>query len=673
MMGIDPVEILIAIQLAQAFAALVLAALLHHFYRQFHQAFLCHWMFSALALVLYLLASTVAIGLLWSGANPLLRLLFSALSLMLAYPHVVWLMIGASEAVGQTRVDSRRVAVLVTLAALFGLATALVAPFDPEAAGLRSLLRVELRYALTGLAFLAAGLWLWRAQRFQGLLGARIGAVGFVLFGLQMGHVAAVSVTVRLGVFTPPYAAYIGLIDFLFQSIIALGIVVWLLELQQRRTERMHSELEHVRRHDPVTGLPNRTLMLEEIERLLGQTGALRVAIVALGLNRFAMLNRALGWGRTERLITLIAERLHASIGTRCVLGRISDRDFVVARATLDSPESIHEWVEALLADMLEPFGLDGDELVVTFCAGVSIHPDDGDGAEALLRHAQSALVQSARIGRDVTFYQTLDRRHDETVQATFRLEAALRAALARGQFEMHYQPIVVVADVRVDGFEALLRWCHPELGLLRPDAFLDHAASIGLLDAIENHALESALKQLGRWSRGGRSGLRMAVNVSAQRFQAPDLVERIVAACERHGVAPDGLELEITENTALRDLDLAARQIAALAAHGIGVALDDFGTGYSSLANLIRLDVRRIKLDREFLLDVHRDTRRRELVAAMIELGHRLGLEVVAEGVESKKQFDVLAEHGCDYAQGYFLQKPAMPDQCRFELVAVE
>lgn len=672
-MGIDPVEILIAIQLSQAFAALVLAALLHHFHRQFGHAFLCHWTLSALALAMYFAASTIAIGLIWSGAEPALRLVFSVLSLMLAYPHVVWLIIGTAEAASQTRIQPRRVTLLVTLAALFGAATALVGAFDPDASGLRSLMRVELRYALTGLAFLVAGVWLWRAQRYQGLLGARIGAIGFVLFGLQMGHVAAVSVMLRLGVYSPPYAPYIGLIDFLFQSIIALGIVVWLLELQQRRTERMHCKLEHVRRHDPDTGLPNRTLMLEEIERLIDQPGNRRVAVVALGVSRYAMLHRALGWERTGRLIGLIAERLHASIDNRCALGRIGDRDFVVARPTLDSPDAILDWVEALLADLLEPLQFDGDELVVTFCAGISIHPDDGDDAEGLLRHAQSALVQSARIGRDVTLYQSLDRGHDEAVQAVFRLEAALRAALARGQFEMHYQPIVTVDGMHVDGFEALLRWRHPELGLLRPDSFLDHAASIGLLDALETHALETALKQLACWHQHGREDVRMSVNVSAQRFQTPDLIERIVAACQRHGVAPGALELEITENTALRDLDLAGRRIAQLAGHGIGVALDDFGTGYSSLANLIRLEVRRIKLDREFLLEVHRDARRRELIAAMIGLGHRLGMQVVAEGVESAAQFDVLVELDCDYAQGYFLHKPAMPDQCRFELAAAE
>lgn len=197
-------------------------------------------------------------------------------------------------------------------------------------------------------------------------------------------------------------------------------------------------------------------------------------------------------------------------------------------------------------------------------------------------------------------------------------------------------------------------------------------AASIGVLDALEKFALESALEQLAEWNRQGKSDLKVAVNLSAQRFQHPGMVDEVVDACRRFDVAPGQLELEITENTALRDLAHAARQINALHAAGISVALDDFGTGYSSLANLIRLPVDRIKLDREFLKGVLHNKRQRDLVAAMIALGHRLGLEVVAEGVETAGQQEFLAEHGCDLAQGYLIQKPLPPDACRFELVAV-
>lgn len=672
-MEVHPAEIVIAVQIMQSAAAMVLAGLLLYFFNTFRHAFLHHWACSALALAMYLGASAAALVLYWAGPDyEFARFLCSGISLGAAYPHVAWLMIGTWEAVHQRPVRRRVELSLVGGAALFGILSAAVGSFDPQAADLRTLLRVELRYLLTGIAFLTAGVLLWRAQRSAPMVGARIGAIGFCLFGLQMLHVVGINIAQRSGYAPPFYSSYVGLIDFLFQSVIALGIVVWLLELQQQRARRAHSELEHVRLHDPTTGLPNREMLIDQIAEMIDRTGAQRIAVVSLGMNRFTMLNRALGWQRTEHIMRDVSLRVHEAISQRCALGRISDRDFVIVRPTLDDPERICEWTESLLASAIRPVKLEQQEIFVTFCAGISVYPDDAREPELLLQHSQHALVQSAQIGRDVTLFQQIEARAHGEVEAALRFESDLRRGLFEGQFEMYYQPIVAVGDTRVVGFEALLRWRHPEQGVLRPAAFLDEAATIGVLDVLESFALESALEQLSAWHRQGMPGLKIAVNVSARRFQHDDLVEEVVDACERFGVAPDRLDLEITENTALRDLAHAARQIEALQQVGVSLALDDFGTGYSSLANLIKLPVDRIKLDREFLAEVLHNPRQRDLVAAMIGLGHRLGLEVVAEGVESPAQMEFLVEHGCDLAQGYLLQRPDVPEACRFELAPV-
>jgi len=672
-MDIHPAEIVIAIQIVQSVAAMVLAGLLLYFFNTFRHAFLHHWACSSLALAMYLGASAAALGLYWSGPGyAFARFLCSGISLGAAYPHVVWLMIGTWEAVHQRTVSRRFELSLVGVAAMFGILSAVIGSFDPEAADLRSLLRVELRYLLTGLAFLTAGVLLWRAQRSAPMVGARLGAIGFCLFGLQMFHVVGLSLAQGAGYEPPFYFSYVGLIDFLFQSVIALGIVVWLLELQQQRARRAHSELEHVRLHDPTTGLPNREMLIDQIAEIIDRTGERRIAVVSLGMNRFTMLNRALGWQRTEHIMRDVSLRVHEAISQRCALGRISDRDFVIVRPTLDDPDKICAWTESLLASAIRPVQLDGQEIFVTFCAGISVYPDDAREPELLLQHSQHALVQSAQIGRDVTLYQQLEARADGEVEAALRFESELRRGLAEGQFELYYQPIMAVSDARVVGFEALLRWRHPERGVLRPAAFLDEAATIGVLDALESFALESALEQLSKWNRQGKPSLKVAVNVSARRFQHDDLVDEVVDACARFGVTPDRLDLEITENTALRDLPHAARQINALQKVGVKVALDDFGTGYSSLANLIKLPVDSIKLDREFLAGVLNNSRQRDLVAAMIGLGHRLGLEVVAEGVELPAQLEFLAAHNCDLAQGYLLQRPDVPKACRFELMPV-
>lgn len=671
-MNVHPAEIVIAIQTMQALAALVLGALLWHFHRSFGHAFLRHWALSVFALVVYLFAAAGALAAYMAGPGFAGgRLALSALSLSAAYPHVVWLMIGTWEAVNQRLVAPRLERGLIVVAVLAGLASALVAPFDPDAAALRSLLRVDARYLLTGSAFIVAGILLWRAQRHAGLLGARIGAAGFFLYGLQMLHIVGINVLVLAGFAAPFYVSYTGLIDFLCQTVIGLGIVVWLLELQQRRARRAHSQLQHARRHDPTTGLPNRELLIEQLGEVIERTGVRRVAVISLGMNRYAHINRALGWRRTERIMRIVANRIHEAISQRCVLARIADRDFVIVRPTLDDEAGNRAWTERLIGTLMQPLKFEREEIFVAFCAGLAMYPEDGREPETLLQHSQHALVQSARIGRDVTLYQHLDDEQSGEIEAALRFETELRRGLAEGEFELFYQPIVTVADRRIAGFEALLRWNHPRRGLLAPARFLDEAATIGILDELESFAIRSALKQLGEWRARGRTALTMSVNVSARVFQRPDLVDELTTWCARSDVPPDRLELEITENTALRDLPAAANRIQALNAAGIRIALDDFGTGYSSLANLVELPVDRVKLDREFLRNVPADKRQSELVVAVIMLAHRLGLEVVAEGVERAEQLEFLAGTKCEMAQGYLLQRPVAPAQSRFELAS--
>lgn len=667
-MTVHPAEFLIALLAIQAVGALVLAGLMRYFVRAFGQRFLHHWALSMAALAAYLATSAAALGLYWAGPQyDTLRLGFSMLALAAAYPHVVWLMIGTWEATRQGELAPKREWWLIGIAALIGVLSALIAPFDPDAASLRSLVRVELRYLATGLAFLTAGGLLWRAQRHSGLVGARLGAIGFLLFGAQMLHVVGINLWHRAGHPPPFYASYVGLLDFLFQSIIGLGIVVWLLELQRHSTHRAHDELRHARRHDSNTGLPNRELLLEQIETMLRSRAQAQVAVVCVGITRYSVLSQALGWQRTEQLVRIVADRLHDSVSHRCAVGRVNDRDFVIARPTLDDADQLRGWCESLLASILQPIHLDDQELFVSAAAGICVYPTDAEDAEQLLQRSQQALVQSSQIGRDISFYQHLDPQQGDEVGSALRFETDLRRGLDLGQFEMHYQPIVRLDSNQVVGFEALLRWRHPELGLLRPDFFLDQAATIGMLDALESFALETSLQQIGAWTRAGRSGLFVAVNVSARRFQTTDLVDQTVAACRAAQVDPNCLELEITENSALQDLDNAARKIDALHQAGIRISLDDFGTGFSSLANLVKLPVDRIKLDRLFIENSRTNSRQRELIAAMIGLGRRLGIEVVAEGIEHEDQLEFLRQHGCDYVQGFLLQPPLEAAACRF------
>ncbi len=668
-MNPHPAELVIAIQLVQSLIALMLASLLGYFHHGFRHSFLRLWAFSAIALAVYLIASAISLGLYRAGPElDYPRLGFTVLSLAAAYAHIVWLMLGTREAAGYRKLRLGIEAIMVSVAALFGIASALVFPFVADSSELRVLLRVDLRYLLTGLAFIVAGSLLWRLQRGSGYIGARLGAIGFTLYGLQMLHVLALNLAMHSG--SPPvfYSSYSGLLELLFQVIFSLGIVVWLLEIQRDRVRIAHSQLEFAQRHDRVTGLPNRELLLEEISRLIGQNGSPRLAVVSLGLARFTLMQQALGWQRVERLFKIVSLRLHQAISSRCVLGRVAERDLVVVRPTQASPEEILSWVHGLLATASRPVESEGQEIYPVFQAGVSMFPEDGHEPGDLVDASQRALVHSGMIGREVTFYRQLELHQFGPGESELQFDSELRQGLELDQFTLHYQPIVNLAENRVAGFEALLRWDHPRHGCLRPERFLDQAAAIGLLDKLESFVLSTAIGQLARWTLID-ARLSMSINLSARRFQQADLPDEVLGLCRRHGVSATRVEIEITESTALSDLERARQQIEALTGAGIAVALDDFGTGYNSLANLSVLPVNRIKLDRAFIEGLDTSSRKQELVAAMIELSHRLEISLVAEGVETAAQWDFLAEKNCDFVQGFLVREPVAATECRFEL----
>lgn len=668
-MNPHPAELIIAIQLVQSLIALVLAAVLGYFHHAFRHSFLRLWALSAIALAVYLIASAISLGFYWAGPElRYLRLGFTVISMAAAYTHIVWLMLGTREAAGYQKAGRGATAILLGTAALLGIASALVVPFATDEVELRLLLRVDIRYLVTGLAFIVAGSLLWRLQRGAGYFGARLGAIGFTLYGLQMLHVLAINLAMRSG--SPPvfYSSYNGLLELLFQVVFSLGIVVWLLEIQRDRVRVAHSQLEFAQRHDQVTGLPNRELLLEEISRLIKHNPSAHLAVVSLGLARFTVMQQALGWQRVERLFKIVSLRLHQAISSRCVLGRIAERDLVVVRPTRTPPEEILAWVRGLLATASQPVESEGRAIHPVFQAGISMFPKDANDPGELVHASQRALVHSGMMGREVTFYRQLELRSFEPGESELRFESELRQGLELGQFTLHYQPIVSLAENRVAGFEALVRWDHPQHGCLRPDRFLDQAAAIGLLDKLESFVLSTAIVQLARWTLID-ARLSMSINLSARRFQQQDLPDEVLGLCRRHGVSTSRIIIEITESTALSDLDRARQQIEALTGAGIAVALDDFGTGYNSLANLAALPVNRMKLDRGFIEGLESSSRKQELVAAMIELGHRLDISLVAEGVETPAQWDFLAKKNCDFVQGFLVQKPAAATECRFEL----
>jgi diguanylate cyclase (GGDEF)-like protein/PAS domain S-box-containing protein len=423
---------------------------------------------------------------------------------------------------------------------------------------------------------------------------------------------------------------------------------------------------------DPVTGLANRALFEDRVSQLIARSSRrkLRVGILHIDVDLFQRFTDVLGPAAGEQLIRAVADRLSnlfrrsdtlALIGhgaKPATVSRLAGDEFGVAIEDLDRVESLTWIVQRVFNCLASPFSAEGQEVFATCGIGVSIYPEDGTDASILLRHASSAR-QHARQKLGPNRYAFYAREMTEQSQAQIRLESELRHAVERAEFVLHYQPKVVISTGQLSGVEALLRWQHPERGLVRPGDFMPLAEQTGLINPIGDWVIRKACSQAALWQRMGLTPTRVAVNLSPVQLRTDDIVERIQNVLQASELAPHYLEIEITESALMEDIGHAARILNALRKLGVHIALDDFGTGYSSLSYLKKLPADSLKIDGSFIDDLAVDKEGNTLVSAMIAMAQHLGIRVVAEGVETREQFEHLRDLNCDEVQGYLVGKP--------------
>ncbi|MEJ2508523.1 MAG: EAL domain-containing protein [Gammaproteobacteria bacterium] len=427
-------------------------------------------------------------------------------------------------------------------------------------------------------------------------------------------------------------------------------------------TEQMQTQekLQYLAHHDALTGLPNRMLFLDRVEQALARAHwhERLVALMFLDLDRFKTINDSLGHDFGDRLLALIGERLHQSVRDGDTVARFGGDEFVVLLDDIASETDIAQLAERVLELLAPPFNIDGRELYMTASIGISFYPNDGADSKTLMRHADIAMYRAKDLGRN-----TFKFFSDEMSARAFEyltLENSLRHALEREEFELYYQTQVDVTSRRIVGVEALLRWRHPERGLVQPSDFVPLLEETGMIVPVGEWVLRTACRQLAQWQRQGATGLRMGVNLSARQFNEPRLgrnIERIVAEC---GVDARYLELEMTESVFMRHAPATTQTLGALHDLGVRLAIDDFGTGYSSLNYLKRFSIDTLKIDRSFVGDIITDADDAALTAAIIAMARSLSLEVVAEGVESEAQAAFLHAHGCHCMQGFYFGEAA-------------
>lgn len=427
-----------------------------------------------------------------------------------------------------------------------------------------------------------------------------------------------------------------------------------------REAER---QLAHLAYHDALTGLGNRYLLNDTLESEIAraQRNERIFAVIFLDLDGFKSINDTVGHHVGDRVIQEIARRLTLQIRRQDTAVRLGGDEFVVVCPDLHHAEESLVIAQKLLKAMDEPVQIDTLRYNISVSIGVALYPEDGNNLNALLSAADSAMYEAKRQGkgRYCGYLPTIAARIRERLE----IEQGLHAALAENQFELHYQPVVDLKRRCLIGFEALVRWRHPERGMIAPDQFIGIAEESGFIEPLGRWILNTAIAQAAAWQQAGAKGLLMAVNVSARQFNDEQLVDGIVTMLARHGLAARQLEIEVTEST-VQEFHRSKRIVDTLRERGIAVALDDFGTGYSSLSLLKHLPINRVKIDRSFVIALPGTARDAGLISAIMQMANSLDLEVTAEGIETPEQAAFLNAVGCPAVQGYLFSRPAPASQ---------
>jgi diguanylate cyclase (GGDEF)-like protein len=434
-------------------------------------------------------------------------------------------------------------------------------------------------------------------------------------------------------------------------------------EIERQRTDeelaRREEELGFMATHDALTGLPNRTLILDRVEQMLARSTRNQTPVAALfiDLDNFKSINDTLGHSVGDELLQAVTARLDGVIRDADALGRLGGDEFVVISEELSlsvGPELI---AERLLDALKHPFNLGADKATrVTVTASIGIAVGKGIPAEDLLRDADIAMYRAKWDGKNR--YVVFETGMQDTIQKRMELEMDLREALTNGEFFLAYQPTIDLKDMNPTGVEALIRWEHPARGVVQPDDFVPLLEETGLITEVGRWVLQEACSQGAEWRAAGHA-IGMAVNVSARQLDSDQLIVDIEDALERSGLEPTALTIEITETTLMRNAEQTALRLAAIKELGVRIAIDDFGTGYSSLAHLQRFPVDALKIDRSFISGLEHNQEGETLIRTLVQLGKALSIETFAEGIEQQRELSLLRDENCDTGQGFLFARP--------------
>lgn len=423
--------------------------------------------------------------------------------------------------------------------------------------------------------------------------------------------------------------------------------------------KRKEQEIHHQANHDALTGLPNRVLMQDRLEVAVShaERDGTRVAIFYLDLDDFKKINDSLGHGQGDKLLMEVASRLTKTLQPTHTLGRLGGDEFLLMVEDVGDEREVVDYAAQLLEAFGEPFILLSQEMFVSASIGVTLFPDDGENADTLIKNADMAMYQSKAQGKNSYFLFT--KEINERISRQIALESDMREALRNREFSVYFQPKVNALSSEVIGFEALIRWQKPNGAIVGPGEFIPLAEETGLIVPMGEFVLDASCKALQFLDGLGCADMSVSVNLSPVQFNEENLVDMVLETIERNGLASHRLELEITESMLMTDVALSVRKLNELVEAGLSIAIDDFGTGHSSLYYLKNFPLKVLKVDQSFVRDITVDTSDAQIVETIILMAKKLGMGVVAEGVETREQLDMLIQYGCEVIQGYYYSKP--------------
>jgi diguanylate cyclase (GGDEF)-like protein len=428
-----------------------------------------------------------------------------------------------------------------------------------------------------------------------------------------------------------------------------------------RELEEVHTRLQYLATHDSLTGLPNWLLFKERLAQAVADTGRPEraIAVAVLDLDHFSSFNHSLGHGAGDWLLSEVARRVGSVLRPGDLLARLGSDEFVILVDSLAARVDAETLTRNILAQLREPFAINGVDVTVRPSIGVSVWPDDGRRIDDLLAHAEVAMALAKDQGGEARFFQ---RGMTDSMQERLALENDLRRGLAAGEFELSFQPVMSAKTGRIITAEVLLRWRHPLRGVIGPSSFIPLAEESGLMIPLGEWVIRETCRQARAWQLGDGPQIRLAVNLSATQFRHQNLVEVVRSALAAEDLDARCLEVELTESAVMTNPEESVGVLRQLRKMGVTVAVDDFGTGYSSLSYLRRFPIDKLKIDRSFVRDLATSRTDESIVRAIISLAHSVGLQVVAEGVETEEQLRCVRALGCDHWQGYYCCEPQPP-----------